>query len=242
MPDIRKHDGAVDGKSRHEAMTELRKAMRQQNECLQDKAHCDNARKAIIKTMHSVMKLDQDYFTKFFKGHQEFAANFNDYKYVEELCALVCIVEGWTTRPGEIVPNSEDPYEFIGWIGGVNLHLHASLYFGFNKKEMLHLFQLVQKVQEWQTDELAGVKEPGFDLTPTDSEDWMLHYTAAVALKYKELVQFLEAMRESMGVSKELRHDILGAIKSTYWWKNMMMSRLIDAAAEGLPPEIAARI
>lgn len=242
MSDIRKQPDGYEGQDRKEAMKHLRGAMREKNECLQDKAHCDNARKAIIDTMRFVMKLDPEYFQYFFKNHQEFAVNFNDYKYVEELCSVVCIVESWATRPGEIQPDPADPYGFIGWIGGLNLHLHASLYFGFTKKELLGLFQLVQSAKEKQIDVLAGLGVDFADIRLQDSEDWMLHYTAAIALRFPEMIKYLEGQRKGMAISDALRNDILGAIKSTYWWKNMMMSRLIESAAEGLPPEISARI
>lgn len=237
MADIRRQ-GTSEGMDRAEAMKSLRESMRGKNECLNENAHCDNARKAIIDSMRSVMKLDPEYFKHFFKSHQEFAKNFNDYKYVEELCALVCAAEDWTTRPGEIQPNMADPYAHVGWIGGVNLHLHASMYFGFSKKSMLKVFQILQHMRELEVDHLALDQANFSSISLSDSEDWMLHYTAAVALKFKEGVRYMESRRAEFGVSDELRTDILGAIRSTYWWRYMMMSRLIEEAAEGLPPGV----
>jgi hypothetical protein len=62
-----------------------------------------------------------------------------------------------------------------------------------------------------------------------------------VALKFREAVRALEARREELGISEGLRDDIVGAIRSTYWWRYMLMARVIESAAEGLPPEIRAQ-
>jgi hypothetical protein len=241
MADIRKSD-VQEGRDRAEAMKQLRTAMREKNECLQEQAHCDNARRAIIDSMRPLMKLDREYFQSFFKSHQEFAARFNDYKYVEELCTVVCAVDGWVSGPGDALPAGDDPYAQIAWIGGLNLHTHASLYFGFSKKEMLRCFQLVQ---EMKTLEIESVTRPYFEFPEIrlrDSEDWMLYYTAAVTLKFREAVYALDQRRGEFGISEALRDDILGAIKSTYWWRYMMMARVIEQAAAGLPPDIRARV
>lgn len=237
MSDIRRLDDNI-GMDRADAMKTLRKAMRDKNDCLSESAHCDNARKAIIDSMRSVMKLDPDYFKHFFKNHQEFAKNFSDYKYVEELCSVICAAEGWVTRPGEITPDAADPYGHIGWIGGLNLHLHASLYFGFSKRELLRTFQILQVMRELQVDEMALDTMDTSRIELSDSEDWMLYYVAALAIKFKPGVRHMETRRAEFGISDALRDDILGAVRSTYWWRYMMMSRAIDEAAEGLPPGV----
>ena len=241
MADIRKSE-TQEGRDRGEAMKQLRKAMRVKNECLQEQAHCDNARRAIIDSMRPLMKLDREYFQTFFKNHQEFAARFNDYKYVEELCTVVCAIDAWIGGPGNAPIASDDPYAQIAWIGGLNLHTHASLYFGFSKKEMLRCFQIVQEMKSL---EIESVVDPYFEFPPItlkDSEDWMLYYTAAVSLKFREAARALDQRRAELGISDGLRNDILGAIKSTYWWRYMMMARVIEEAAAGLPPEIRARV
>lgn len=241
MADIRKSDGQ-ETRDRAEAMKELRSAMRQKNDCLQESAHCDNARRAIIDSMRPLMKLDREYFQRFFKDHQQFAAHFNDYKYVEELCTVVCAIDNWISGPADPTPPSDDPYAAVAWIGGLNLHTHASLYFGFSKKDMLRCFQLAHEMKAL---EIESVADPAFEfphLPLADSEDWMLHYTAAVALKFRAAVHALERRRKEFGISDGLRDDILGAIKSTYWWRYMMMARVIEQAAAGLPPDARARV
>ncbi len=240
MADIRKTSEDT-GRDRGEAMKALRKAMRDKNDCLEDGAHCDNARRAIIDSMRPVMQLDPDYFKTFFKQHQAFAASFNDYKYVEELCVVVCAIEAWTGGP-PTPPDPDDPYSAIPWIGGLDLHLHASLYFGFTRQDMLRCFQIVQTLKELEIDALT---DPDFrfpELPLADSEDWMLYFTGAVAMKFREAVQALDARREAFGIDDALRSDILGAIKSTYWWRYMMMSRAIQPAADALPPHIRDRV
>lgn len=240
MADIRRESGDA-GRDRGEAMKELRGAMRQKNECLEDGAHCDNARRAIIDSMRPVMQLDPDYFKTFFKQHQEFAANFSDYKYVEELCVVVCAIEAWSGGP-PTPPDPSDPYAAIPWIGGLDLHLHASLYFGFSKQDMLRCFQIVQSMKEHEIDALTTADFVFPPLALADSEDWMLHYVAAVCMKFREAVQALDARRAEFGISDALRTDILGAVKSTYWWRYMMMSRAIQPAADALPPPIRDRV
>lgn len=240
MADIRIESGDA-GRDRQAAMKELRSAMREKTDCLDEGAHCDTARRAIIDSMRPVMALDPEYFKSFFKRHQEFAAHFNDYKYVEELCVVVCAVEAWSHGPTN-GQDSENPYDAVPWIGGLDLHLHASLYFGFSKADMLRCFQIVQEVK---SSELDSVTEPNFvcpDFELRDSEDWMLHYTAAVALKFKEAVRALETRRPEFGISDELRADILGSIKSTYWWRYMMLSRAIQPAADSLPSPARERV
>ena len=69
----------------------------------------------------------------------------------------------------------------------------------------------------------------------------MLYYTAAVAMKFGSAVRAIDAQRDSFGIGDALRNDIIGAIKSTYWWRYMMMSRAIEPAAMGLPPDIRAK-
>lgn len=241
MADIRKLGLPDQGRDRAEAMQSLRAAMRQKHDCLQEQAHCDNARRAIIDSLRPLMRLDRSYFQTFFKEHQQFAAHFNDYKYVEELCTVVCAIEGWVTGPGEAGPAGADPYAQIAWIGGLNLHTHASLYFGFSKQEMLRCFQLVEAMKALEIEAVTRVDFVFPELALRDSEDWMLHYTAAVALKFREAVRALEARREELGISEGLRDDIIGAIRSTYWWRYMLMARVIESAAEGLPPEIRAQ-
>ena len=244
MSDICKHaHNDENGADRKESMKALRQAMRVEHNCLQDNMHCASARQAIITSMHSVMQLDKEYFSHFFKEHQTFVAHFSDYKYVEEMAALICIVESWYTMPGDILPGDpSDPYGNIGWIGGLNLHIHASLYFGFTRKDMLRLFQIVQEIKEIEINEigLPNFEMPTIELA--DSEDWMLYFVATVTLKFRVGVQYMESRRAEFNISDELRDDILGAIRSTYWWKNMMMSRIIDFSAEGLPPEILEKI
>lgn len=83
MSDIRKSD-SNQGVDRKEAMKALRHDMKKEHECLEENQHCANARKGILASMQSVMSLDKEYFTKFYKDHQVFAVNFSDYKYVEE--------------------------------------------------------------------------------------------------------------------------------------------------------------
>jgi len=242
MSDIRKSD-SNQGVDRKEAMKALRHDMKKEHECLEENQHCANARKGILASMQSVMSLDKEYFTKFYKDHQVFAVNFSDYKYVEELCALICAAESWYTLPGDNLPGDpDDPYGDIGWIGGLNLHIHASLYFGFTRKEMLRLFQILQEVKEMEINDLAlpGYIIPNVELK--DSEDWMLYYVAAVVVKCKAAILHFESRREELGISAELRDDIVGAIRTTYWWKHMMMSRVIDFSTEGLPPEVLERI
>jgi hypothetical protein len=240
MGNIQKGYGP-EGRDRNDAMKDLRKTMREQNECLEESAHCDNARKAIISSMGPVMKLDPGYFKEFFKGHQAFAASFNDYKYVEELCVIVCAIEAWNNGPGDMA-GSDDPYAAIPWIGGLNLHLHASMYFGFSKKDMLRCFQIVQEMKEYEID---SVTNPDFafpQLELKDSEDWMLYFVTAVTMKFKQAVIAVDAERAKHDISDELRSDIISSIKSTYWWRFMMMSRAIEPAAEGLPPEMQERV
>lgn len=230
MADIRKEAGPS-GRSRQEAMQDMRAAMRQKNECLEDGAHCDNARRAIIQSLRPVMALDRSYFQTFFKQHQQFALSFNDYKYVEELCVVVCAIEAWYTPPGSS-PEGEDA---LAWIGGLDLHLHASMYFGFSKADMLRCFQIVQRMKELEIDALV---DPGFqfpELELPDTEAWMLYYVAAVTLKFREGIAALEARREELGVSVALRADIIGAVKSTFWWRYMLMARSIEDAAQALP-------
>ncbi|MDH5649614.1 MAG: hypothetical protein OEY67_08155 [Gammaproteobacteria bacterium] len=242
MADIRK-DMTENGMERDEAMRSLRKAMRQKNECLSDGAHCDNARRAIINSLNPVIKLDPPYFKSFFRSHQQFASSFNDYKYVEKLCSLVCAIESWVTGPVDYKgPESDDPYASIAWIGGLDLHVHASMYFGFGKQEMLQVFQIVQEMKEYELDALLVDDYVFPDIEILDSEAWMLYFTAAVSMKFKEGVKALEARRADYGISEELRNDIMGAIKSTYWWKYMLMSRVIESSAAGLPPEIKSRM
>lgn len=241
MSDIRKL-ADDEGRDRKDAMKDLRAAMRQKNDCLEESAHCDNARKAIIDSMRPVMGLDPDYFKTFFREHQAFAASFNDYKYVEELCVVVCAIEAWATPPGaEPAGDAQDPYSVIPLIGGLDLHLHASMYFGFTKQDMLKCFQIVQQMKELEIDALtrADFSFPELDLQ--DSEDWMLYYTAAVAMKFGSAVRAIDVQRDRFGISDTLRDDIIGAIKSTYWWRYMMMSRAIEPAAMGLPADIRAK-
>lgn len=241
MGDIRK-GGELPERDRAEAMKTLRAAMRQKNECLEDQAHCDSARKAIIESMRPVIALDPPYFKTFFKEHQSFAASFNDYKYVEELCVVVCAIEGWTNGPPANIDVENDPYAAIAWIGGLDLHLHASMYFGFTRKEMLRCFQIVQEMKEAQIDALTDPDYSFPKLELADSEAWMLYFTAATCLKFKEGVAGVDALRGEMGIGDKLRLDIIGAIKSTYWWRYMLMSRAIQPAADGLPPEIKALV
>jgi len=242
MADIRKSDDNI-GIDRRESMKTLRKSMREEHECLNENMHCANARQGILASMSSVIKLDPDYFNTFFKEHQIFAAHFSDYKYVEEMCSLICAAESWYTLPGDILPgDSSDPYGNIGWIGGLNLHIHASLYFGFTRKDMLRLFQILQEIKGMEINDigLPGYKMPEVELR--DSEDWMLYFVACVVTKFRPGVEYFESRREELDISDELRDDILGGIRTTYWWKNMMMSRIIDFSAEGLPPEILEKI
>lgn len=241
MADIRIEAG-VAGRDRGEAMKDLRAAMRQKNDCLEDGAHCDNARRAIINSMRPVMDLDPSYFRDFFKQHQAFAASFNDYKYVEELCVVICAIEAWTSGPSAGAVAGDDPYAAIAWMGGLDLHLHASMYFGFTKRDMLRCFQIVQALKELEIDMLTAADFQFPPLALQDSEDWMLHFVAAVSMKFREGVHALDARRSEFGISDVLRADILGAIKSTYWWRYMLMSRAIQPAAEGLPPPIRERV
>ena len=241
MADIRREAGFV-GRDRGEAMQDLRAAMRQKNDCLEDGAHCDNARRAIINSMRPVMDLDPSYFRSFFKQHQAFAASFNDYKYVEELCVVVCAIEAWTSPPGNHAPAGDDPYAAIAWMGGLDLHLHASMYFGFTKQDMLRCFQIVQAMKELEIDALVAPEFRFPELELQDSEDWMLHFVAAVSMKFRDGVRAIDARRGEFGISDALRDDILGAIKSTYWWRTMMMSRAIQPAADGLPPPVRERV
>ncbi len=242
MGDICK-DTTTSGRDRDEAMKELRMAMRQKNECLNDGAHCDNARKAIIDSLNPIIKLDPSYFRNFFKNHQKFASSFSDYKYVEKLCSVVCAVESWVSKPTdhEGPPNS-DPYAAIAWIGGLDLHVHASMYFGFGKQEMLQVFQIVQEMKSYELDAVMALDYYFPEIELLDSEAWMLYFTAALSMKFREGVHALEARRAELGISDELRDDVVGAVKSTYWWKNMLMSRVIESSAEGLPPEIQERM
>jgi hypothetical protein len=241
MADIRIETG-IAGRDRAEAMKDLRAAMREKNECLEDGAHCDNARRAIINSMRPVMDLDPSYFRDFFKQHQAFAASFNDYKYVEELCVVICAVEAWTSGSGGVAVAGDDPYAAIAWMGGLDLHLHASMYFGFTKQDMLRCFQIVQAMKSLEIDALCESDFNFPELELQDSEDWMLHFVAAVSMKFREGVRAIDARRNEFGVSAALRADILGAIKSTYWWRHMMMSRAIQPAADGLPPHIRERV
>jgi hypothetical protein len=217
--------------------------MRDKNDCLAQDAHCDNARNAIIRSMSSSIRLDPSYFQEFFKGHQEFAANFNDYKYVEKLCTMVCAIESWVTNPTEQAPgDSDDPYAQIAWIGGVNLHAHASMYFGFNRKEMLEVFQIAHEMRSYEIDATFedDYRLPQIELR--DSEHWMLYFVAAITMKFKEAVKSLDARRDEFGISDELKMDIVNSIKSTYWWRYMLMSRVIEFSAMGLPPEIMMKM
>ncbi|MDH5633028.1 MAG: hypothetical protein OEZ10_08530 [Gammaproteobacteria bacterium] len=233
MADIRKAEQSS-GRDRKEAMTALRINMRQQNDCLEESAHCDNARKAIITSMKPVVELDPPYFRNFFKQHQEFASSFNDYKFVEELCVVVCAIEAWDNS---FAPQAsgDDPYSAIPWIGGLNLHLHASMYFGFSKQDMLRCFKIVQEMKEYELDCLTDTDFEFPDLQLKDSEDWMLYFVAAICMKFREAISVIDMRRTEFGISGELRSDIISSIKSTYWWRYMMMSRAIEPAAEGLP-------
>ncbi|MDH5571744.1 MAG: hypothetical protein OEY89_08265 [Gammaproteobacteria bacterium] len=237
MADIRRQAGD-ESRDRQAAMNDLRAAMRQKNECLQDSAHCDNARRAIIGSMKPVINLDPDYFKRFFKEHQAFAASFNDYKYVEELCVMVCVIEAWVTSPTEQAPESDDPYNAIAWMGGLNLHAHASLYFGFSKQELLRCFQIVQEMKEYELDAVTDYDFEFPMLKLKDSEEWMLYFVAAVSMKFKPAVQALDKCRDQFKIDDDLRSDIISSIKSTYWWRNMMMSRILEFAAQGLPAEL----
>lgn len=86
------------------------------------------------------------------------------------------------------------------------------------------------------------LRETQFYVELKDSEDWMLYYVAAVVVKCRSAILHFESRREELGISAELRDDIVGAIRTTYWWKHMMMSRVIDFSTEGLPPEVLERI
>ena len=241
MGDIRRQS-AEPIRDRREAMKEMRMAMRQKNECLVEDAHCDNARKAIINSMSSSIRLDPSYFQSFFKGHQEFAANFNDYKYVEKLCTMVCVLEAWVTGPGDQAPAGSDGYAQIAWIGGVNLHAHASMYFGFNRKEMLEVFQIAEEMKSYEVDAALEMDYEFPHLELRDSEHWMMYFVAAIALKFKEAVRALDKRREEFGISAELKSDIVNSIKATYWWRYMLMSRVIEFSAMGLPPDIMMKM
>ena len=237
MADIRKQAGS-ESRDRQSAMNDLRAAMREKNECLEDSAHCDNARHAIISSMKPVTNLDPDYFKHFFKDHQKFAASFNDYKYVEELCVVVCAIEAWVSNPYEKGPESENPYDAIAWIGGLNLHAHASLYFGFSKQELLRCFQIVQEMKEYELDAVTDYDFEFPQIKLKDSEEWMLYFVAAVTMKFKQAIQALDKYRDEFRIDNDLRSDIISSIKSTYWWRNMLMSRTIEFAAQGLPAEL----
>ncbi len=241
MADIRIEAG-IAGRDRGEAMKDLRAAMRQKNDCLEEGAHCDNARRAIINSMRPVMDRDAAYFRDFFKQHRAFAASFNAYEYVEELCVVICAIDAWTTVPGTGAVAGDDPYAAIAWMGGLDLHLHASMYFGFTKQDMLRCFQIVQAMKELEINALSEANFHFPELELRDSEDWMLHFVAAVSMKFREGVRAIDARRNEFGISDSLRTDILGAIKSTYWWRYMMMSRAIQPAADGLPPPIRERV
>ncbi|MDH5435126.1 MAG: hypothetical protein OEX83_00055 [Gammaproteobacteria bacterium] len=242
MGDIRKQSEEPI-RDRREAMKEMREAMREKNDCLVEDAHCDNARKAILSSMSSSIRLDPTYFKAFFKGHQEFAANFNDYKYVERLCTMVCAIESWVTGPGAQAPaGSDDPYAEIAWIGGVNLHAHASMYFGFNRKEMLEVFQIANEMREYEIDATLTDDYHFPEIKLRDSEHWMMYFVAAITMKFREASKALDVRRTEFGISDDLRMDIINSIKATYWWKYMLMSRVIEFSAMGLPPEIMMKM
>lgn len=77
--------------------------------------------------------------------------------------------------------------------------------------------------------EIDSLAQPDFtfpNIELKDSEEWMLYFTAAISMKFKPAIQAVESQREKFAISDQLRSDILGAIKSTYWWHYIRLVKL----------------